>query len=85
LPAHYTNVRNAGTEIEWLAPVYFGEELTVQTRLVDLVARQGRAGLGLYISQEEQVLNPADEIVARRHSTVVLFPETRLGGAEASA
>ena len=39
LPAHYTNVRNAGTEIEWLAPVYFGEELTVQTRLVDVVAR----------------------------------------------
>ena len=49
------------------------------------MTRQGRAGLGLYISQEEQVLNPADEVVARRHSTIALFPETRLGGTEARA
>ena len=46
LPAHYTNVRNAGTEIEWLAPVDFGEELSVQTRLVDLVAAPGPGGPG---------------------------------------
>jgi acyl dehydratase len=78
LPSHYTNVRNAGTEIEWLQPVYLGEEITVQTQLVDIVARQGRAGLGVYITQEEQVLNPAGDVVARRRSTVVLFPEARL-------
>jgi acyl dehydratase len=85
LPAHYTNVRNAGTELEWLQPVYFGEELTIQVRLVDLVAREGRAGLGLYISEEEQVRNPAGEVVARRRSTVAIFPAARLESTEASA
>jgi acyl dehydratase len=78
LPSHYTNVRNAGTELEWLQPVYFGEELFVQTQVVAIVARQGRAGLGVYVTQEGQVLNPANEIVSRRRSTIVLLPAGRL-------
>jgi acyl dehydratase len=77
LPPHYTNVRNAGTEIEWLQPLYFGEAVTAETRLVDIVARQGRAGLGVYITQEERVFNPAGEVVSLRRSTIALFPETR--------
>ncbi len=78
LPPHYTNVRNAGTEMEWLQPVYFGEAVTAETQLVDIVARQGRAGLGLYVTQEERVLNAAGEVVARRRSTIALFPDARL-------
>ena len=78
LPPHYTNVRNAGTEIEWLQPVYFGEAVTAETQLVDIAARQGRAGLGVYVTQEERVLNPAGEVVSRRRSTIALFPEARL-------
>jgi hypothetical protein len=87
LPPEYTNVRNAGTELEWLEPAYVGEPLSVQVELKDIVARQGRAGLGIYITQEEQVFNAADRIVARRRSTVVLLPARRLAeeGAGASA
>jgi uncharacterized protein len=74
LPEGYTNVRNAGSETEWLQPAYVGEQLSTQSRIVDIVARQGRAGLGIYITQEEQILNSQQEIVMRRRHTVAMFP-----------
>jgi uncharacterized protein len=74
LPEGYTNVRNAGSETEWLQPVYVGEQLSTQSRIVDIVARQGRVGLGIYITQEEQILNSQQEIVMRRRHTVAMFP-----------
>ena len=78
LPAGYTNVRNAGSETEWLQPVYLGEQLATQSSITDIVARQGRAGLGIYISEEEQVLNIRQEIVLRRRHTLAVFPEKKL-------
>jgi hypothetical protein len=63
LPDGYTNVRNAGSETEWLQPAYIGEQLSVQSHIVDIVTRQGRAGLGIYITQEEQILNSRQQIV----------------------
>jgi acyl dehydratase len=78
LPPHYTNVRNAGTEIAWLQPAYFGEPLTLEVALADLVAREGRVGIGLYITQEERVFNAAEELVCRQRSTTALFPAARL-------
>ena len=74
LPDGYTNVRNAGSETEWLQPAYVGEQLSTQSRIVDIVARQGRTGLGIYITQEEQILNSRQEIVMRRRHTVAMFP-----------
>jgi len=78
LPAGYTNVRNAGSETEWLQPAYLGEQLSTQSAITDIVARQGRAGLGIYISQEEQVLNFEQQIVLRRRHTLAVFPEKQL-------
>jgi acyl dehydratase len=74
LPEGYTNVRNAGSETEWLQPVFVGEQLSTHSRIVDIVARQGRVGLGIYITQEEQILNSQQEIVMRRRHTVAMFP-----------
>jgi acyl dehydratase len=74
LPEGYTNVRNAGSETEWLQPAYVGEQLSAQSRIVDIVARQGRAGLGIYITQEEEILNSQAQIVMRRRHTVATFP-----------
>jgi hypothetical protein len=74
LPDGYTNVRNAGSETEWLQPAYVGEQLSTRSRIVDIVARQGRTGLGIYITQEEQILNSRQEIVMRRRHTVAMFP-----------
>ncbi len=77
LPNGYTNVRNAGSETEWLQPAYIGEQLSTQSHIVDIVARQGRAGLGIYITQEEQILNSRQQVVMRRRHTVAVFPEKK--------
>jgi acyl dehydratase len=85
LPPGYTNVRNAESETEWLQPAYIGEQLSTQTRVVDIVARQGRAGLGIYVTQEEDILNPRQEIVMRRRHTVAVFPEKKFSDDEKDA
>ena len=82
LPQDYTNVRNAGSETEWLQAVCLGEQLSIQSCVVDIVARQGRAGLGIYVTQEEQILNSRQEIVMRRRHTVAVFPRNKFSGAQ---
>jgi len=82
LPKAYTNVRNAGSEIEWVQPVYLGEQLSTQSCILDICARQGRAGLGIYVTQEEQIRNSHEEIVMRRRHTVAVFPEKKFSGAQ---
>jgi acyl dehydratase len=74
LPDGYTNVRNAGSETEWLQPAHIGEQLSTQSCVLDIVARRGRVGLGIYITQEEQILNSHQAIVMRRRHTVAIFP-----------
>ena len=80
LPREYNNVRNAGSETEWVQPAYLGEQLSTQSTVVDIVARQGKAGLGIYISQEEQTLNFKQETVLRRRHTLAVFPYKKFAG-----
>ncbi len=77
LPPGYTNVRNAGSETEWLEPAYVGEQLSVRSRIVDIIVREGKMGLGIYIAQEEQVLNSVQRIVLRRRHTLAVFPQRK--------
>ena len=81
LPGEYTNVRNAGSETEWTKPAYLGDQLSTQSTIVDIVARQGKAGLGIYITQEEQVLNSQQQIVLGRRHTLAVFPDKKFAGA----
>src|SRR5688572_5417866 len=85
LPAEYTNVRNAGSETEWIEPAYLGDQLSTQSTIVDIVARQGKAGLGIYISQEEHVLNFKQEIVLRRRHTLAVFPDKKFAAEKKDA
>jgi len=75
LPPGYTNVRNAGSETEWLEPAYLGEQLSARGKIVDMSAREGKMGLGIYIGEEEQVLNSRQRIVLRRKHTLAVFPQ----------
>ena len=75
VPAAYTNVRNAGSETEWLKPVHLGEPLTCRSRIVDITAREGRMGVGIYVTQVEEVRNAESEMVLTRRHTVALFRE----------
>jgi len=74
LPAEYTDARNANTEIEWLRPVYFGEQFLAQTCIVEIVARQGKSGIGIYVTREDRILDSNSEIVLKRQQTTVRFP-----------
>ena len=75
VPAAYTNVRNAGSETEWLKPVHLGEPLTCRSHIVDITAREGRMGVGIYVTQLEEVRNAVGERVFTRRHTVALFRE----------
>ncbi len=77
VPAAYTNVRNAGSETEWLGPVHLGEPLTCQSHIVDITAREGRMGVGIYVTQTEEVHDGEGELVFIRRHTVALFPERK--------
>ena len=66
-------------------PAYLGEQLSTQSTIVDIVARQGKAGLGIYISQEEHVLNFKQEIVLRRRHTLAVFPDKKFAAEKKDA
>ncbi len=77
VPHAYTNVRNAGSETEWLKPVHLGEPLTCQSHIVDIAAREGKMGVGIYVTQLEEVRNTENELVFTRRHTVALFRERK--------
>jgi len=81
LPPEYIDTRNAGLEIEWLAPVFIGDRLSVQHRITGIVARQGRRGLGVYLTRESEFRNQDLLPVVRTRQTVVRFPRQRYGAA----
>ena len=78
LPPEYTDSRNAGKEIEWLAPVYLGDTLTVQNRISGIVAKQGRTALGIYVTRESTFRNGAGDVVVRLYGTTVKLPKAKL-------
>ena len=77
VPPDYTNVRNAGSETEWLKPVHLGEPLSCQSRIVNIAAREGKMGVGIYVTQLEEVRNAKNELVFTRRHTVALFRERK--------
>jgi acyl dehydratase len=70
----YTNTRNAGTELEFLAPIYVGDRITVQTHIVDITARRGRTGLGIFITRVVEFRNQDGELVIRRRQILGKYP-----------
>jgi acyl dehydratase len=78
LPPAYIDTRNADNEIEWLSEVYIDERLSIRHKITDIVARQGRRGLGVYITRETEFRAQDDRLVARVRQTVVRFPGARL-------
>jgi acyl dehydratase len=78
LPPDYTDTRNADIEIEWLSEVYIGDRLSIAHRIVDIVARAGRRGLGVYITRETEFRAQDARLLARVRQTVVRFPKAKL-------
>lgn len=76
LPPNYIDARNVENEIEWLGEVYVGEMLVLTHRIVGIVARAGRRGLGVYITRETEFRTGDNRLVARLRQTVARFPKT---------
>jgi len=78
LPAEYTDARNAGSEAEWLRPVYLNEPLTVECEILDIFARQGKSGaVTIFAVREERLLDESGDVVFRRRQTMAyLRPQT---------
>ena len=62
-----------------LQPVCLGEPLSSRSRIVDITERRGKMGVGIYITQEEEVLDSKQQVVLRRRHTIPLFPEQPAG------
>lgn len=84
LPAEYVDTRNAGLEIEWLESAFIGDHLSVQHRITDIVAREGRRGLGVYITRETEVRNQQGTPLVRTRQTVVRLPRRQYAEASGS-
>ena len=52
LPEDYTESRNTQAECEWFEPVYVGDQLNVTHRIVDIVGRATRSGVGIFVTRE---------------------------------
>jgi acyl dehydratase len=78
LPPVYIDTRNASTEIEWLDSVHIGDHLALRHRIDDIVAKQGRRGLGVYISKQTEYRVLGAAVVAIVRQTVVRFPSERM-------
>ncbi|MEA1015752.1 MaoC family dehydratase [Sphingosinicella sp. LY1275] len=71
LPDGYTDARNAGSESEWLAPVYLNEPLSVECQITGIEARKGKTGnITIFAEREERLINSAGEVVFRRLQTM---------------
>lgn len=77
----YTNTRNAGTELEFVAPIYVGDQIAVQTHIVDITTRRGRTGLGIFVTRILEFRNQDGEVVIRRHQSLGKYPPTSLAPA----
>ena len=58
-----------------MKPVHLGEPLSCQSHIVDITAREGKMGMGIYVTQMEEVRGGDGELVFTRRHTVALFPE----------
>ncbi|MBD7939962.1 MaoC family dehydratase [Brevundimonas guildfordensis] len=71
LPEGYTDARNAGSESEWLRPVYLNEPLGVECQITGIKARQGKSGaVTIFAEREERLVNGEGETVFRRLQTM---------------
>ena len=78
LPPAYSDVRNGGQEVEWFAPMYLGDRLSIRHRIVDIVVKRGRRGLGAYIDRKTEYFNQDGTLIARVNATAVRLPRARV-------
>ena len=77
LPDIYSDTRNADNELEWIEAVQIGERISIRHRIVDIVVKPGRAGLGVYITRETEYIRQDGKLVACVNQTIVRLPRLK--------
>ena len=77
LPESFTESRNAQAEFEWLESVYLGDQLYVTHRIVDIVSRKIRNGVGIFVTREMEVQKEHGDLVLRVRQTSVKLPKRK--------
>ncbi len=80
LPEGYTESRNAQAEFEWLKPVYLGDQLAVTHRIVDIVSRKIRNGVGIFVTREMELQRDDGDLVLRVRQISVKLQKRKPSG-----
>jgi acyl dehydratase len=71
LPRDYSESRNAQAEFEWFDPVYVGDRLNVTHKIIDIVARKIRSGVGIFVTREMVFRGEQGNLILRVRQTSV--------------
>jgi len=77
LPVVYPRGVNTATEWEYFAPLYPGDELEGNWRLVEVKPRQTRLGDGVFLTVETVILKRNGELVAKNRNTGYRYNERK--------
>ncbi len=72
IPLKVDRVMAGGQEVEFLQPLYPGDTLTAETRLVDLIEKTGRSGRFVLVVRETTYTNQRDEVVVKSRSRSIV-------------
>jgi acyl dehydratase len=72
IPLKVDRVMAGGQEVELFKPVYPGDTLTAETRLVDITEKTGRSGPFVLIVRETTYTNQHGEVVVKSRSTGIV-------------
>jgi 3-methylfumaryl-CoA hydratase len=75
LPAVYPKGVNTATEWEYFEPLYPGDALEGNWRLVDIKPRQTRLGDGIFLTTETTIFKRSGELVAKNRNTGFRYHE----------
>jgi hypothetical protein len=53
--------------------------------MTDISVREGRSGLGIYVTQEERITDSREELVGVRRHVMALFPAARVADGQTAA
>ena len=69
LPSVYPRGVNTATEWEYFEPLYPGDRLSGNWKLVEIKPRQTRLGDGIFLTVETSIYKQSDELVAKNRNT----------------
>lgn len=75
LPTVYSKGVNTATEWEYFAPLYPGDALEGNWRLIEIKPRQTRLGDGVFLTTETTIVKHSGELVAKNRNTGFRYDE----------